>query len=573
MKKSVQFLFVLLAVLSIMLSACAPAAVEVEATIAPVVEAEPTAAPTEAVLDLDAALQGLWAGIPADAGYGSVAAAKLNEELADKAPFLLDVREVGEVTETGYISGSVNIPVRDVLKNLDKLPAPDQPIVVYCASGHRGAITMAALRMLGYSNVRNLGGGLGAWNKAELPLVKEPMAAPAAISTPIIADELLFSTLDAYLSGLPEGFFAAKADVVNTMLAEKAPVVIDVRTEADRTKDGYIEGSILIPFSDFLNSVDQLPADKSAPVIIYCASGHRGGVAVTAMRLMGYTDVTNLAGGLGGWKAASLPVAGAVDWAATLGEFITALPADQGYYSIAAAKLNEMLADQPPFILDVRETSEVEATGFIVGSVQIPFKDVLKNLDKLPAQDQKIVVTCASGHRGAMIMMALRLLGYTDVVNLGGGIGGWTKAELALEPGVPAAAAATGATPTLDAARLAGLDAMLSGLPEGLGTIKAPDLNTEFAGEPKPVVVDVRSAEEIAADGAIEGAILIPVNELVARVAELPADKAAAVVVTCKSGHRGAMAMLYLKAIGYTNVRNLAGGMNAWIAAELPVVK
>jgi rhodanese-related sulfurtransferase len=53
----------------------------------------------------------------------------------------------------------------------------------------------------------------------------------------------------------------------------------------------------------------------------------------------------------------------------------------------------------------------------------------------------------------------------------------------------------------------------------------------------------------------------------------MPADKAAPIVVTCKSGHRGGMAMLYLNFLGYTNIRNMGGGMNAWIAAELPVVK
>lgn len=39
------------------------------------------------------------------------------------------------------------------------------------------------------------------------------------------------------------------------------------------------------------------------------------------------------------------------------------------------------------------------------------------------------------------------------------------------------------------------------------------------------------------------------------------------------SGHRGAIVMMYLRMIGYTNVRSLMGGMNAWVAAELPVVK
>ena len=84
------------------------------------------------------------------------------------------------------------------------------------------------------------------------------------------------------------------------------------------------------------------------------------------------------------------------------------------------------------------EPSEIEATGHIAGSINLPIRTLLQNLDKLPGKDEKIVVTCASGHRGAYGMMALRLLGYTDVVNLGGGIGGWVKAEFALEPGLPA---------------------------------------------------------------------------------------------------------------------------------------
>jgi rhodanese-related sulfurtransferase len=291
-----------------------------------------------------------------------------------------------------------------------------------------------------------------------------------------------------------------------------------------------------------------------------------------AMRMLGYTDLVNLGGGLGAWKTAKLPVAGWVDWPATYGEFLTSLPADQGFYSTSAAKLNEALAAEPPFILDVREASEVEATGYIAGSVNIPVREVLKNLDKLPAQDQKIVVTCASGHRGAIAMMALRLLGY-NAVNLGGGINAWKKAELPLEAGVPAAAAATGATPTIDATRLAGLDTYLSALPEGFFSVKAADLNVELGSDKKPVVVDVRTADETTADGYIEGALLIPVTELAARVAELPADKATPIVVTCKSGHRGAMALVYLQSLGYTNVRNLGGGMSAWITAELPVVK
>jgi len=572
MSKKLHLFFALLLAFSMLLSACsAPAATEAPVVEAPVTqEVVVTEAPV-AELDFPTLFTDFWASIPADKGYGSVGAAKLNEELADKAPFLLDVREDAELEKDGYIEGAVHIAVRDLLNNLDKLPGLDDPIVVYCASGHRGGYALMALKMLGYTNVRNLGGGLGAWKKAELPVVTGSMpSAPEAVSTTIVEDEALFTTLNGFFTTMPDNFYSTKADVLATALAEKAPFLIDVRSQAEVDKDGYIEGGVHIPFSDFLTSLDQLPAEKDAPVVIYCASGHRGSMAAMALRLMGYTDVVNLGGGIGAWKNAGLPVAGWVDWTTVMGEFVTTLP--EGFYGTSPDKLNAALAEGPVFVVDVREASEVETTGHIAGSIHIPVRELLKNLDKLPGKDEKIVVTCASGHRGAFAMAALRLLGYTDVVNLGGGIGAWAKASLALEPGLPAEAAILG-SPEVDAARLAGLDTYFSALPDGFNVIKAADLNVELGNTPAPFVLDVRTEAEKTADGAIEGSVFLPINDLSANLAQLPADKAAPVVVLCKSGHRGGMAMMYLNFLGYTNVRNLGGGTNAWIAAELPVVK
>ncbi|MFM8425922.1 MAG: rhodanese-like domain-containing protein, partial [Chloroflexota bacterium] len=293
------------------------------------------------------------------------------------------------------------------------------------------------------------------------------------------------------------------------------PTIIDVRTKAEWDKDGYIEGSINLPFSDFFANMDQVPADKDARIVVLCASGHRGSMVLMALRLMGYTDVVNLAGGLNAWKGAGLPVSGIVS---EMGTFLANLPADAGFYSIKSDKLNEMLVENPPFILDVREPSEIEGTGYIMGSVNIPIRDLLKNLDKLPAKDQMIVVTCASGHRGALGTMALRMLGYTEVVNLGGGVNGWIKAELPLEAGVPAAPVA-GTAPEVAADTLAILDAYLSSLPEGFGTVKSPDLNTEIVGGTVPFILDVRTTTEWTDNGHIDGAINIPVNDVPANLA------------------------------------------------------
>lgn len=575
MSKKLQVLLGLLIVFSMVLGACAPAAKPVvEEPQAPVVE-EPQAPvieePVVAAPDAQALFAALVAELPADKGYGTVKPAALNEELADKAPFLLDVREAAEVEKDGYIEGAVNIPVREVLANLDKLPGLDEPIVIYCASGHRGGMTMSALKLLGYTNVRNLGGGLGAWKKANLPVVTGSMpAAPEAISAPIIADQPLFEMLNGYFAEMPDDFYAMKSDkLAESLTGTTPPTIVDIRTAEEFAKDGYIKDAVNVPMQEIFNSLDKLPA-KDAPIVVNCVSGHRGSIVVMGLRLMGYTNVSNLAGGLNAWKAAKLPVEGWVDWATVWSDYLTAMPA--GYYSIKAPDLNIVLAEKAPFLLDVREAAEIEKDGYIAGAVHMPVREVLNNLDKLPAKDQPIIIYCASGHRGAMLMASLQMLGYTDVRNLAGGLGAWKKAELPVETGTLPAAPTAGAAPEVDAARLRDLNNFISNLPEGFFAVKAPDLNVELTSGTVPFMLDVRTADEFKA-GFIEGAVNVNITDVPASLAQLPADKAAPIVVICQSGHRGAIVLMYLQMTGYTNVRNLGGGMNAWIGAELPVSK
>lgn len=80
-------------------------------------------------------------------------------------------------------------------------------------------------------------------------------------------------------------------------------------------------------------------------------------------------------------------------------------------------------------------------------------------------------------------------------------------------------------------------------------------------------LLDVRTQAEFD-EGHIDGAKLIPLNELAGRLAEVPADKT--VYVICRSGNRSAQASAMLRAAG-KDVRNVLGGMNDWVAAGYPV--
>ncbi|MFN4250391.1 MULTISPECIES: rhodanese-like domain-containing protein [unclassified Deinococcus] len=81
------------------------------------------------------------------------------------------------------------------------------------------------------------------------------------------------------------------------------------------------------------------------------------------------------------------------------------------------------------------------------------------------------------------------------------------------------------------------------------------------------LLVDVREPNEFAEVHA-EGATLIPLSEFEARFSELPKDRE--LVMICRSGARSARAGEYLKAQGYSQVVNVAGGTLAWVEAGLP---
>jgi sulfur dioxygenase len=80
-------------------------------------------------------------------------------------------------------------------------------------------------------------------------------------------------------------------------------------------------------------------------------------------------------------------------------------------------------------------------------------------------------------------------------------------------------------------------------------------------------ILDVRSAAEFDGElGHIEGAHLIPLDELRARVTEVKDDRP--VIVVCQTGKRSAMATLILRQAGFTRIANLAGGMVRWLELE-----
>lgn len=81
-------------------------------------------------------------------------------------------------------------------------------------------------------------------------------------------------------------------------------------------------------------------------------------------------------------------------------------------------------------------------------------------------------------------------------------------------------------------------------------------------------LLDVRTPREFAA-GRISGSVLIPMNQVPSRLAEIPKDKR--VVVVCASGARSAAVADYLQRNGYPDAVNYSGGVFDWTRQGLPV--
>ncbi len=116
------------------------------------------------------------------------------------------------------------------------------------------------------------------------------------------------------------------------------------------------------------------------------------------------------------------------------------------------------------------------------------------------------------------------------------------------------------------------LEAMIENLKNPYDSVAVNALSEEMAGAAKPLVVDVRPLDQFT-DLHVPGAVNLPQSELAQRAGELPADRATPIVMVCGIGKFSKPTTLFLKSMGYRNVRSLKGGINEWVRKGLPTEK
>ncbi len=119
----------------------------------------------------------------------------------------------------------------------------------------------------------------------------EPTNAPGAPSSSI---DMSMPAMSGTASSLldPTAFAAA--------MKQPRTVVIDVHVPFEGKLNN---GDLMIPYDQIAQYADELPADRSTPLAIYCRSGNMSAIAAPVLAAMGYTDIVELRGGMQAWVA------------------------------------------------------------------------------------------------------------------------------------------------------------------------------------------------------------------------------------------------------------------------------
>ncbi len=118
---------------------------------------------------------------------------------------------------------------------------------------------------------------------------------------------ILFMLIAAEISRLTRKYAEVGPAEASRMMSHEEPLLLDVR-EINEYREGHLRDAKHIPLGQLGGKIDQIESWKDKPVIVYCRSGNRSGMACNLLAKHGFTKLYNLAGGIMAWKHDGLPV-------------------------------------------------------------------------------------------------------------------------------------------------------------------------------------------------------------------------------------------------------------------------
>lgn len=300
-----------------------------------------------------------------------------------------------------------------------------------------------------------------------------------------------------------------------------------------RVQEGTIPTAVNLPFTtkgfDAL-AAKNLPADKAKRIIFFC-QGITCMLSPNSLRraeAMGYTNAKVYREGWPEWTTRNVGV-------------------------LAGAHLKEAWIDKdiPHVLIDARPAAEA-AAGFIKGAVAIAPAEIAGALNGFPKAELKapyMVYDGGDGKAAMAVASAITKAGYPNVTVVTGGLEAWKAAGYPVATGAPGTKVAYVPRPR----------------PGDIGIEAFRKLAAATPAD--TLILDVRNQDEANA-GMLKGAKLIPDEELLARLGELPKDKR--IVAHCATGVRAEMAYHKLKEKGF-NVAFVKGDIEIDKAGKLSI--
>jgi rhodanese-related sulfurtransferase len=343
----------------------------------------------------------------------------LREEIA-----LLDVRHEAAFA-TGHPLFAANMAAdRIAMEAAIRLPRKDVPIVVYDAG--EGLVAEAADRFaaLGYSNIRQLDGGLRAWQRAGYELFQDVNSYAKAFG------ELVESRR--HTPSLP-------ADEVAGLIARKANIaVLDVR-RFDEYATMNIPGSVSVPGAELVLRAGRVAPDPETTIIVNCAGRTRSIIGTQSLINAGVANrVVALRNGTIGWTLANQKLEHGAARRGEIGLFEGArAKAREVAYRAGVRHVGpqEVIAleaqrNRTLYRFDVRDAEEY-AAGHRTGFRHYPGGQLVQEIDMAaPVRGARILLTDDRGVRADMTASWLAQMAW-EVYVLDGGYDG------ALEMGPP----------------------------------------------------------------------------------------------------------------------------------------
>lgn len=105
-------------------------------------------------------------------GFDDISPADATRLMNHETAVLVDIRTAAENRE-GHILNSKHIPTTELQSRMNELDKHKQDhVIAYCRSGNRSVAACKILKKQGFEHVYNLGGGIMAWETANLPTTK-----------------------------------------------------------------------------------------------------------------------------------------------------------------------------------------------------------------------------------------------------------------------------------------------------------------------------------------------------------------------------------------------------------------